>query len=289
MLVTLLIANKLKIGNHNKDPEVTYISTLSLKSMSLKSGLADDTISITIPRVVLKDLNPLVYLTNGYSVTVSIFTGDNFEVVLDGIIFSINNSIEQEVTLNIKAKAGFYMEQLFLPRIENVCQLQVYSDLCGLDEASNSIFCPNITIDALTGLIPYTLSNTELVLNSVTIDIASKPKFKKLENYNLAFIDFGNSFRSKILKVTDTHLAIELNYLDDLLTTDFNIILSCDKTYGGCYTKFKNTKKFYGFSNLGKQVKNYNIFTSEALVYCGEPEAPQKECDTDNYIFGVKI
>jgi len=289
VLVTLEIANSIKIGNHNKDPEVTFISSLELKSMNIKSGLAEDTISVSMPRSVLRGINPLIYLTNGYSVRVSIFTGDEFKTVLDGIILTISSTVSQNITLNIGSKASFYMKQLFLPRIENVCQLQVYSELCGAQEVNNTLACTSIPIDTLTGLIPYSLSDDEIILGGKTISLVGKEKFKTMRNYNLAFIDLGGSFRSKILKVTASHLAIDLNFIDDMLTFDLNIILSCDKTYGGCHAKFGNTKHFYGFANLGKQSKNYNIFTSEALTYCGEPGEPQEECTSDNHIFGVEL
>lgn len=289
MLVTLELSNTYKIGNHNKDIDTTYISDLVVKSMSLKSGLAADTVEITIPKSALDSISPLIYLTSNYSAKVFIYTNNILELALDGIVNKVSHTVDKNISLSIGSKASYYMSQLFLPRIENVCQLQVYSEMCKLNQANYKISLASVPVDAITGLIPYTLTNTTLTLGGVSVDITGMPLFKVKENYTLAFLKLNTVFRSRILSISDTNISIDLNFIDEQTTMDFDIILSCDKTFGTCYSRFNNTQNFFGFTNKGKTIKNYNIFTSEALVYCGQQDLPQDTCTTDNTLLGVEL
>jgi len=289
MLITLELAKTFKIGNHNKDIDTTYISDLNVKSMNFKSGLASDTMEITIPKKALDTISPLLYLTSYYEAKVSLYIDNNLEVVLDGLITKVSHTVAQDISLSIGSKASYYMDQLFLPRIENVCQLQVYSKMCKLNVDDYKISLASVPVDAITGVIPYTLTDTTFTLGGVSIDISNLPLFQKKENYNLAFVRLNNTFRSRILSISDTNISIDLNYIDTQTNLDFEIILSCDKTFGMCYKRFNNTQNFFGFTNKGKVVKNYNIFTSEALVYCGESEESIIDCSTDDNLFGVQL
>ena len=288
MLITLELAKNFKIGNHNKDNDTVFISDLKVKSMSLKSGLASDIVEITIPKSALDEVSPLIYLTSYYEAKVFLYFDNNLELVLDGLVTKVSHTIDRNISLRIGSKASYYMKQLFLPRIENVCQLQVYSEMCKLNVDDYKISLSSVPVDAITGVIPYTLTNSTFTLGGVSVDISNLPLFKKKENYNLAFIRF-NTFRSRILSISDTNISIDLNYIDTQVNLDFEIILSCDKTFGMCYKRFNNTQNFFGFTNKGKTIKNYNIFTSEALLYCGEQKGINDECSTDNHLLGIQL
>jgi len=289
MLVTLELSNGIKIGNHNKDADTTYLSDLSIRSISLKSGLASDSINVVIPKSSLDMVSPLIYLTSNYGIKVFTYINENLELVLDGMVTRVSHTIKKDISLSIGSKASYYMTQLFLPRIENVCQLQVYSEMCKLDKEEYKLAIPSVPVDAISGLIPYELTDTTFTLGGVSIDISSKPLFKKKENYTLAFIRLNSVFRSRILSISDNNISIDLNYIDTQVNLDFEIFLSCDKTFGMCYNRFNNTQNFFGFTNRGKSIKNYNIFTSEALTYCGDYEAPDDQCLTDKALFGVEL
>lgn len=289
MLVTLELSETFKIGNHNKDTDTIYISDLKVKSMSLKSGLAADTMQVTIPQSALDTVSPLIYLTSNYGVKVFIYIDNNLELVLDGLVTKVSHTVSRDISLSISSKASYYMKQLFLPRIESVCQLQVYSAMCKLNEDDYKISLNSVPVDTITGVIPYTLTLDTFTLGGVSIDISNKPLFKIKKNYTLAFIRLNRSFKSRILSISDNNISIDLNYIDTQVNLDFEIILSCDKTYGTCYNRFNNTQNFFGFTNKGKTIKNYNIFTSEALTYCGEQEGVDDTCVTDNTLLGVEL
>lgn len=289
MLVTLLFANGLKLANHNKTTDVQFISSLKLSGLSLKAGLASDIASIDLPKQAAAKLDELIYLTKNYSLQIYVYINNEFNLLLDGIVTQVVYRLNKDITLSIVSKASLYLKQPFLPKVENICQLQVYSEICGLNSEDYSLHFDAVKINTLTGTIPYTLTYNQLVLSEVSVDITAKPVFNRLKNIELAYIRLNKIYRSRILEITSTEIVLDLNYIDGTIITDLDLIISCDKTYGGCHTKFKNTKNFYGFSSIGKASKNYNIFTSEALTYCGDFTAPQKECNSDNYLLGVEL
>ena len=208
MLVTLELAKTFKIGNHNKDVDTTYISDLKVKSMSLKSGLAADSIEITIPKSALDGISPAIYLTSNYEVKVSVYIDNLLEVILDGVVNRVTHTVDKNISLSIGSKASYYMTQLFLPRIENVCQLQVYSEMCKISEMNYKITLSSVPVDAITGLIPYTLTDTTFTLGGVSVDITSLPLFKERENYTLAFLKVDSVFKSRILGISDTNVSL---------------------------------------------------------------------------------
>lgn len=293
MLVTLLIANSLKIGNHNLDTSVNYIADLELRAINLRRGLSADSCTIEVPRQALTNIEPLVYLTTGESLDISVYDGELLGSVVWRKVFSgyVSNLAEKDkdiISIKVTSKYSLYQNQQFLPKVNNVCQNQVYSKNCTLDKSDYTVSFEGVSIDCLTGKLSYTLTNDFLVLNGISSALPEKLKGRSITDFNQAYVILGNGFKSRVLGVTISSIFIDLNFMLTNVVTNVSLVLGCDKSYGTCYSKFSNIKNFYGFCNLSQQDKNYNIFTSEALEYCGDFES-SSVCSTDDVLFGVTL
>lgn len=293
MLVTLLIANNTKIGNHNLDTTVSYIADLELRAINLRRGLSADSCTIDVPRQALDNIEPLVYLTTGEALDVSVYDGELlgsaiWRKVFSGYVSSLAGKDKDIISIKVTSKYSLYQNQQFLPKVTNVCQNQVYSKNCSIDKVDYTVSFENVSIDCLTGKLSYILTNDFLVLNGVSAILPEKLKGRSINDFNQAYVILGNGFRSRVLGITSSSILIDLNFMLTTVVTSIKIVLGCDKSYGTCYSKFSNIKNFYGFCNLSQQDKNYNIFTSQALEYCGDFEA-NSSCSTDDVLFGVTL
>lgn len=292
MLVTLLIADTIKVANHNLDTNATFIADLNIPSLALRKGLSSDSCVIDFPIQALDVISPLIYLTTGNSCDVSIFVSDNaitpWLKILSGYIASIAEKKDDIVSLRIASKYSFYQNQSFMPKISHLCQNQIYSPICGLVKSNFSVTFPEVVIDCLTGKVLFSMSSTSLTCNGETMALPNKLLNRTSKDLEQAYVILGGMFKSKILGLTNDAFYLDLNFTDKSITTSLTIILSCDKSYGSCYKKFSNIKNFFGFANVAQQAKNYNIFTSNALQYCGDYE-DQPVCALDNNLFGVSL
>ena len=293
MLVTLLVANSIKIANHNLDATASYIDNLSIRSLVLRKGLATDVCAIDVPRQALDEVDPLIYLTTGNPCDIFVFVDGHFNQpvwtkAMSGYIASVAEKQNDLISFKVASKYSFYQEQLFMPKVSHLCQNQIYSSLCGLDKSNFSVTFPSVVIDCLTGKVEFSISPTSLTCNGTSINLANQMLNRTSEDLEQAYVILGGMFKSRIIGLTDDAFYLDLNFTDKTITTSLTIILSCDKSYGMCYKKFSNISKFFGFANIAQQSKNYNIFTSNALDYCGDYE-DQPVCSLDDNIFGVSL
>ena len=293
MLMTLLVANNTKIANHNLDDRATYIEDLSIRNLVIRKGLATDVCNLDIPRAALDQIDPLIYLTTGNPCDISIFVDDAFNLptwlkVMSGYITDIVEKKDDLISLKIASKYSFYQNQFFMPKVSHLCQNQIYSINCSLDKSNFSVTIPNVVIDCLTGKVEFSLLSNSLTCNGITVELTGGLLNRTSEDLEQAYVILGGLFKSRIIGLTDEAFYLDLNFTDITITTNITLILSCDKSYGMCYKKFSNTRNFFGFANSAQQAKNYNIFTSSALDYCGDYE-DQSVCSLDNTLFGVSL
>jgi len=283
MLVTLEFFNgAYKLANHNLDTSADYINNLVLTNLSVKRGLATDSATVDISKKVIDTLiSPLIYLILDTPVKVDFYDtdSDEFKYGINGYISKLSNKGTDTITLTISSKISYHMKQGFIPEIAATCQNQLFSKMCGLTKSNFVGSDTGLTLDCLTGSINYT-STLENIFGSI-------------ENLNLAYIVLDGNFKTRVIGVDriNRKLYIALNFMDKTITVDVDIYLHCNKTFGQCHTRFDNVKNFYGFAGKGQTVKNFNIFTSTGLTYCGEDiaELPSDTCSTDNNIFGIEI
>lgn len=293
MLMTLSVANNIKIANHNLDPNAIFIEALNLKSLNIRKGLATDYCTIDIPRQALDQVSSLIYLTSMTSCDLSIFVSDYFNEpvwlkVLSGYISQVAEKQKDYISLKIASKYTYYQNQSFMPKITNICQNQLYSKICTLSSDNYKVNFTNVNLDCLTGKLAYSLTTNTFTLNGVTSALPAQLVGRPIKDFEQAYVLLGNTFKSRVIGIADGYIYIDLNFRDMSIITDVSLILSCDKSYGTCYKKFSNVGNFYAFANLTQQPKNYNIFTSNALDYCGDYEA-QPSCSLDNTLFGVEL
>ena len=93
MLVTLDFFNGThRIANHNLDSTATFVSNLVIGNLSIKRGLAVDSVLITISKTVLDfTIDELVYLILDTPVLVEFYDTDSgtFKYGIDGFISKI--------------------------------------------------------------------------------------------------------------------------------------------------------------------------------------------------------
>ena len=293
MLVTLLVANSIKIANHNLDKQATFIESLSVRTLALRKGLASDACVVDIPSTALDLVDPLIYLTNLTPCDVYVFVDDYFNEpvwikTISGFIESVAEKQNNMLSLKVASKYSFYQEQSFMPKVSSICQNQVYSANCGLAKEDYTINFGSLAIECLTGKIDYSLVSNTLTCNGVTTSLPVKLLDKDYTILEQAYVILGGKFKSRIIGITDTSFYIDLNFTEKTINTTMSIITACDKSYGTCYKKFSNHRHFFGFANTAQQSKNYNIFTSDALHYCGDYE-DQESCSLDSNLFGVSL
>ena len=293
MLVTLLVANSIKIANHNLDTNASYIDRLIVSSLVLRKGIATDVCTIDIPRQALDEVDPLVYLTTGNPCDIFVFVEDPFNQpiwtkAMSGYIASVAEKQNDLISLKVASKYSFYQEQSFMPKISHLCQNQIYSSICGLDKNNFSVTFPSVDIDCLTGKVDFSILPTSLTCNGIAVELTGGLLNRTSEDLEQAYVILGGMFKSRIIGLTDDAFYLDLNFTDKTISTSLTIILSCDKSYGTCYKKFSNINKFFGFANIAQQSQNYNIFTSNALDYCGDYE-DQPTCSLDDSLFGVSL
>lgn len=283
MLTTLVFSSSIKLANHNLDSSTTYISSLDLTGLSIKRGIATDSATLKISIGALDYLGlSLLYLVPHSPVDIYIYDlkTDTFKLALKSYIAKIAHTTTDEVTLTLESRASYHATQFFVPNLESTCQAQAYSKMCGLDKNMYKATSLNITLDGLTGAIPYTAE--------------MQARFPNIEDLYLAHIVMNGYYKARVVGVNRTSglLYILVHYYDKQVSiSSLDIYLYCNKTYGMCYQRFSNTKNFYGFPSIGQTVKNFNIFSAGNITYCGSDVATAfiDTCSTDDNLFGIQI
>lgn len=283
MLITLdFFSGLYRLANHNLDPTAIFIDELKLSGFSVKRGLATDSASVELSKLVLDSVaTSLIYLVPNIPVRIDFYDNDsaNFKYGIDGYISKTTSSTADNVRLQIDSKVAYHMSQSFVPQVAATCQNQVYSKMCGLDKALFVAQDTSVTIDCLTGVMDYTPA-LEAVHGSIM-------------NVQLAHVVLDGNFKTRVTGVdrVNKKIYLALTFASKIVTVDVGIYLYCNKSYGQCYSRFSNVKNFYGFAGQGQSVRNFDVFSATGLDYCGEDAAtlPQDTCSTDTNIFGIKL
>lgn len=287
MLVTIQVANDYKIANHYTDVDAIFVSSLSIVSLSTKKGIATDSFRFSIEKAVLDHLDEtFTYLC--YDTPISIFI-DNI-LVLSGIVDKVNTSSTKVVEFDIVSIMQWQLEQFVAPSVSALCQNQVYSTNCGLDQNSYKYTFTTVDVNCFTGAISLDTLGGTVTLGGNTG--AGNSAFLTRDMWWNAIVIINGKYRTTVVNVTDTDIYLGINYMDmNVTTVSLEVYLKCDKTYGECYSRFNNTQNFWGFSNTGRKLQTFDIFSATALDYCGEELVIQDplSCDTDFNIFGVDL
>ncbi len=287
MLITLHIANSYKIANHFLDVEATYVSSLKINTISTKKGIATDNIKFSIEKEVLDYLGEsFTYLC--YDTPIDVYV-DNY-LLFKGYIDKLNTSSKNTVEIEVKSIMEWQFKQFVSPMISGRCQSQAYSENCTLDKNDFKYDFTTVNIDCFTGAVSLdtyrsiaTLGGNSGVGNDIFLD--------KAMWWN-AIVIINGKYRTTVVNVTDENIYLSINYLNLLITTvSLTVYLKCDKTYGECFSKFNNTKNFWGFANTGRKATTIDIFSATELTYCGEHLAETEfvYCATDFSIFGILL
>jgi hypothetical protein len=289
MLITIQVANSaLKLANHLDDPEAIYVSELNIQSISLKKGLAQDRFGFSIPTRVLEHIN-MVGLGFFYDTPIKVYVQG--QSIFSGYIDKIEDRGNGIVNLDVASSHTYTLKQSMSPNLHQTCQNQIYSYNCGLNAYSYSCEATDVELTCFDGSIPYTVNQTDLFLDGQHC-IVQTPAFYNKNNLINAFVIINGIYKSKIIRVSDTHIFLAMKFLDYSFTIEsIRLYLACDKTYGLCYKRFDNVQHFWGFPNIGQQLQRIDIFSSTALEYCGEDMADTtlEPCDTDHHLFGVEL
>ncbi len=286
MLITLSIADY-KIANHYSDPEATFVSSLQFGTISTKKGIATDSFKFKIEKAVLDHMEEtFTYLC--YDTPIDLYI-DN-QLVFKGYIDKLNTSATNVVDITVVSIMQWQLAQFISPMVSNLCQNQVYSENCTVDKnmfkydfttVEIDCFTGSVTLDTLVGAV--TLGGNTGIGNNIFID--------KSMWWN-AIVIINGKYKTTVVNVTDDKIFLGINYVDmNIVTESLTVYLKCDKTYGECFSRFKNTKNFWGFSNVGRRASTIDIFSASNLDYCGE-ELANKDfilCATDFSIFGISL
>lgn len=281
MLVTLEFYD-IKLANHSLDNSAIYISELDVNSIAIKRGLAIDTASVKISKDVLDllSLQPL-YLFQTTLVKLYFYddNSSSFILGLDGVVSKVTYANNSEVVLNIESSINQLLSNSFMPSINNSCQANLYSTVCGLNKDTYKVSLSNILMDCLVGSIPITQPMLD--------------KYPNIDDLYLGIVIINNFYRSRVIGIDKTlnKLYLLSNFYDSItLLASVEIYPYCNKTYGMCYNRFNNTKNFYGFPSTGQTTNTFNIFSSSSITYCGEElQESIVSCELDNSLFGITI
>lgn len=314
MRITITVAN-ISIANYYKEGS-TYVSSISINSISSKKGLAIDSLVLSLDTEVLNVLNlQMIYLF--YNTLINVYVEES--LVLAGYVSKINNTSDSQVKLDITSTYNWHSKQFVAPSINALCQNQIYSKNCGLNATNFKISFSNVKLNCFTGSVSLSIDKTAHTItlgdsttsidvdnladgnlslydgNTTTVSAVSvinNPMFYERSNWWNTIVIVNSHYRGSIVNVTDKAIYLDINYLNLEVQLDtVDIYLKCDKTYGDCYSRFNNIQHFWGFPNNGKLLNTIDIFSAENLDYCGEDIVDQEfeYCDTDFNIFGVNL
>ena len=286
MLITISIADY-KIANHYTDVTANYVSSLKIASISTKKGIATDTFKFTVEKEVLDHLDEtFAYICYETPVKVHI----DSQLVFDGFVDKLNTSAKNVVGFDCLSIMQWQLSQFVSPSVDSLCQNQVYSENCALAKEAFSYDFTTVNINCFTGEVlldtlggQATLGGNSGVGNALFLD---------RQLWWSAIIIINGKYKTKVTNVTDTAIYLGINYLNlDITTASLTVYLKCDKTYGQCFSRFNNTKNFWGFANVGRKAQLFDIFSANELEYCGEELANQDtlDCATDYNLFGVDL
>lgn len=310
MLITLHVANSFKLANHLMDPEAIYLSDISIKTVTSKKGLIADRLAVVVQMAALDALaESFLYLS--YDTAVQVFI-DN-RLVIDGYVTKISNNTKDEARFGITSVLAYKFKQSMAPKLSTTCNSQIYSVQCGLDVTRHTVQATGIPVHCLTGYFDVIKDGETLIIGNTVLEFYSYDGNKHLYDGNTKLVDaetqlnplfldptvwagmivvINGKYKTRVTKLEGSKAYVTLNYLDQTIVAEtMDFYLACDKTYGVCYKRFKNTRNFWGFPNVGKQVKTVDVFSADNLTYCGSDEAelPKEACPTDSSLFGVII
>ena len=182
------------------------------------------------------------------------------------------------------------LQQFVSPSIDTLCQNQVYSENCTLIKEDYNYVFTTVDINCFTGEVSLNLLGGYATLGGNTG--IGNDLFLDRELWWSAIIIINGKYRTTVTNVTDTAIYLGINYMNlDITTVSLVVYLKCDKTYGQCFSRFANTKNFWGFANVGRKAQIFDIFSANELEYCGEELVNQDTltCDTDYNLFGVPL
>lgn len=288
MLITLYIANKYKIANHYTDPTATYVSSLNLKTVTTKKGISTDTFRFVIEKEVIDGLNEtFTYLC--YDTPIKLYV--NSTLVISGYVTKLSTTNKNQVSIEVSSMASWQLKQFLSPALSSVCQNQVYSENCKLTATDYNFSFTTVDINCFTGGIPISISSGVITLGG-NASSNGNDKFLDLSMWWNAIVIINGVYRTTVVNVSDTEIFLGINYLDIMATTTSLVVyLKCDKTYGECFSRFSNTKNFWGFANNGNKVQTFDIFSASELTFCGDDLQEQDftACDSDFSLFGVNF
>ncbi len=299
MLVLLNFANKFKLANYYIDG-ATYVSSLKVNNFNSKKALAIDSISFNLHTEVFDSIGEsLAYIC--YNTLVDVYLDE--QKVMQGYVDKLATSSTTNVRLTLRSLVALHSKLTISPQIENTCQNQVYSYMCGLNKNDFACEFTNVTIDCFTGLVTLDIdgvagtaslggSPSATFPRAATTAPINNPLFLKKENWWNAFVILNDVYRATVVNVSESAITLDINHLEATVTaSNVKVYLKCDKTYGTCYKRFSNTKNFWGFPNNGNKIQTLDIFSASSLEYCGADYSDQEfeYCDTDFNIFGVNI
>ncbi len=286
MLITIAVANKYKLANHYTDETAVYVSSLKLSSISTKKGVAIDTFKFTIEKEVFDTLGEaFTYLC--YDTPIKLYL-DNI-LIHSGYVNKLNTTAKNQVSIDVASIQSWQMKQFLSPAMASNCQNQVYSENCTLDSNDYNFVFSTVEINCFTGSIDININGNDIILGGSTSSNGND-QFLDLDKWWNAIVIINGIYRTTVVNVTEDKIFLGLNYLDMLVTTiSLVVYLKCDKTYGECYSRFSNTKNFWGFANNGNKIQTFDIFSASSLEFCGDDLQNQDylECDSDFSLFGV--
>lgn len=286
MLITISIAD-FKIANHYTDPTAKYVSSLKLSAITTKKGIATDSFKFTIEKSVLDYMDEsFAYLC--YDTIVNLYV-DN-KLVINGYIDKLNTSSTNVVSFDIMSIMKWQLSQFMAPSISGLCQNQIYSENCTLAKEDFDYVFTTVEVNCFTGAVSLDLLGGAVTLGGNTG--IGNPIFLDRSMWWNAIIIINGKYKTTVTNVTDTDIYLAINYLDlTVLTVSLSVYLKCDKTYGECYSRFSNTRNFWGFANTGRKAQTFDIFSASELHYCGEDLVNQDDltCITDYNLFGVDL
>lgn len=288
MLITLAIANKFKLANHFTDETAIYVSSLKLDSISTKKGNAIDTISFTLENAVLDSIDES-FLYVCYETIVDVYIDSN--LIIAGYIDTLTSTSDNKINFGISSVMKWQYQQFLAPALAGSCQNQVYSTNCKLNADSFNYQFTTVKINCFTGKVALTITEPNIILGD-NVSSTGNSLFLDRQNWWNAIVIINGIYRTTVTNVTDDAIYLGINFLDIKLTTvSLTVYLKCDKTYGQCYSRFNNTKNFWGFANTGNQVQTIDIFSGSNLTFCGIELQEQDliACDIDFSIYGVDL
>lgn len=315
MIVTLIIADTLRLANHYNDPTAVYIEDLGINNITTRKGVASDIIKFSLAKDTL-DFLQSTFLYLCYETTVQVLLND--KLMFAGYIDKIELDAENMVAFEASSLLKYQQKQFMSPSVDVLCQNQVYSENCKLSANNYAYHFDDVQVDCLAGKVSLEIdevAGTIALGGSTTIDgddvadgnvllldgnddlIEVSTKLNNTIFYDRAmwwnaYVVIDGIYRSNVVNVSDTDIFLSMNYLNYIAQArTISVYLKCDKTYGQCFSRFRNTKNFWGFANNGRKLNTYDIFSATSLNYCGDElaETEFEYCSTDFSIFGVNL